>query len=114
MSVELECTAQGCDHEDGGAKYKTQALVPDIVLVILDMHRADRHGVRGAEGGGAASEDEGGGQLVRPSISSGCSQEEFELFKMAWTMYVMENEVHDNVLMCNQLLSCLDRESGRP
>ena len=69
MSVELECTMPGCDHGVGGAKYKTPALVVDIAFQMLDMHRADCHGVHVGGGGGAAAEGEGEVQLlVRPSI----------------------------------------------
>ncbi len=88
MSVELECTAHW-DLGVGGAKYKTPALEVDLALNMLDRHLADGHGIYGEVGGGTAAEGEGGVQpLVRPSISRGCSQEEFELFKMAWTNYV--------------------------
>ena len=96
MSVVLACTIPGCGHGDDGTKYKTPALVPDIAFALLNMHRADRHGVHGTGGGGAAAEGEGGVQLTRPSISYGCSQEEFDLFTKAWTTNVIETEVEDD------------------
>ena len=74
MSVELECPAH-CDLGVGGAKYRNPALEFDFAFQMLNMHRADCHGVHGAGGGGAAAEGEGGVQLVRPSISRGWSVE---------------------------------------
>ena len=108
MSVELECTAR-CDLGVGGAKYKTPALEFDNALQMLDRHRADCHEGRGGRSGEAATE--GWGEvLVRPSLSRGCSQREFEHFKLAWTVYVLVTDEEDDELMSNRLFSSLEKE----
>ena len=107
MSVELECPAH-CDLGVGGAKYRTPALEFDFAFQMLDMHLADGHGLYGGGGGGAAAEGEGGVQLVRPSISRGCSQEEFEHFKLAWTVYVKISGETNDMIIRDQLYHCPD------
>ena len=84
MSVELECTMPGCD-------------------------LTECYGLYGEGGGGAAAEGEGGARLVRPSIARGCTQGEFEIFKMAFVNFVMASD-EDDELISNKLVSCLDRE----
>ena len=110
MSVELECTMQECDNGVGGAKYRTPSLEFDSALKMLDTHLADCHEVRGEGGRGAAAEGEEGGQLVRPSISRGCSQGEFEHFKEAWTHYVKASNEENDVILRDQLFHCPDTE----
>ena len=107
MSVELECPAR-CDLGIGGAKYKTPALEFDFAFQLLDRHLADGHGLHGEGGGGAAAEGEGGVQLVRPSISRGCSQKEFEHFKLAWTVYVKTSDETNDKIIRDQLYHCPD------
>ena len=108
MSVELECPAH-CDLGVGGAKYRTPALELDFALQMLDIHLADGHGIHGGGGGGVAAEGEGV-VLVRPSISRGCSREEFEHFKMAWTNYVKASNETNDVIIRDQLLYCPEEE----
>ena len=108
MAVELPCTTQDCTLGPGGTVFKTPALEFDIALKYLDRHLLS-HGVQGAGGGGGAAEGEGE-VLVRPSISKGCSQSEFEHFKMAWTAYVMASNETNEVLIRDQLFYCPDRE----
>jgi hypothetical protein len=74
----LECTYDGCTAGEGGAKFRTPALAPALAVTYRWFHREDAH----SQGGAAAR---GGGEKVqlskipRPEISTGCSQEDFQL-----------------------------------
>ena len=71
----LECTHQGCTEGPGGGKYKTPALEPAVAIEMLKMHREDCHSqVVGPVGGSSKVQLT---KIPRPTISVGCSQEEF-------------------------------------
>ena len=54
MPVELPCTIVGCNYGYGGGPYKTPALDVEYALKMLDIHRANAHGVQGDGGGEGA------------------------------------------------------------
>ena len=52
MPMELECPNPGCNHGEGGARWKTQPLSEAVALEMWKAHRADAHGqqIRGVVG----------------------------------------------------------------
>ena len=40
----LKCTRNGCTEEEGGARFKTPALPPQVAQEYLELHIADAHG----------------------------------------------------------------------
>ena len=69
-----------CDQGDGGAKWKTLALSEDNDLKYLERHVTDAHGQQNrgeAAGGGGAGGRSRLAKIPRPTVSGGCSQEEF-------------------------------------
>ena len=110
MAVELPCTTQDCTLGPGGAAFKTPALDIDSALRVLDRHLLS-HGIQGAGGGGGAA---GGGKKIqlskiqRPTITGGCSQEEFQFFKRAWNQYIRASNETSDVAIRDQLLHCPD------
>ena len=84
MPVQLPCATPNCKYGDKGAVYTTPALDFVDAIQLLNIHRADAHGVQAGRGGGA-----GGGvvkthlsKIPRPEISGGSSQEDFRQFKV--------------------------------
>ena len=116
MPVQLPCATPGCDRGDGGGVYKTPALEFAEAIQMLNIHRADAHGVQGAGGGGGAAQGEKKPQLSklpRPTITGGCSQEDFKSFKRSWEQYIgSSNETTDAVLRA-RLLHCPDEALKR-
>ena len=51
MPVELPCATPGCNYGDEGTVYKTPALEFADTIQMLNIHRADAHGVHPAGGG---------------------------------------------------------------
>ena len=78
MPVALPCAAPDCNYGEEGAVYKTPALDFADAIQMLNIHRADAHGVHPAGGAGP-----GGGvkkihmeKIPRPALSGGSSQED--------------------------------------
>ena len=113
MPVQLEYTVPACGHGDGGTKWKTPALSEDNALKLLDRHEADAHGQRD---GGAAAGGAGGrsrlAKIPRPSVSGGCSKEEFNIFTSKWERYVRSSPEVDTTKLRDQLFSCPDKTLG--
>ena len=108
MPVQLPCATPDCSYGDGGAVYKTPALEFADAIQMLNIHRADAHGVQ-AGGGGSA----GGGvlktqlsKIPRPEISGGSSQEDFIQFKVKWCQYFRSSNETDDIKLRDQLLQC--------
>ena len=93
MSVELECTVTDCVSGEDGSRWKSQPLPDTIALQVLDRHLLVVHGqqVQGNGGGQRREESDSGGALKpkwekipRPTISTGCSQQDFKYFLEQW------------------------------
>ena len=115
MPVQLPCATPDCNYGEGGAIYKTPALDFADAIQMLNIHRADAHGVQAGGGGGA-----GGGvikthlsKIPRPEISGGSSQEDFRQFKVKWGQYVRASNETDDVKLRDQLLQCPDTELAK-
>ena len=111
MPVQLECTIPECDHGDGGAKWTTPVLSEDIALKLLKRNEASAHDQQ--DGGAAAGGGGAGGRsrlakIPRPSVSVGCSQEEFKFFTSEWKIYVRSSPGVENTKLRDQLFSCAD------
>ena len=52
----LKCTHNGCTEGEGGARFKTPALPPQVAQEYLELHIKDAHGrqIVGAGGGAKA------------------------------------------------------------
>ena len=96
MSVELQCTAVDCVSGEDGSRWKSQPLPDTIALQVLDRHLLVVHGqqVQGNGGGQRREESDSGGALKpkwekipRPTISTGCSQQDFKYFLEQWNRY---------------------------
>ena len=104
----LECTHQGCTEGPGGGKYKTPALEPAVAIEMLKMHREDCHSqVVGPVGGSSKVQLT---KIPRPTISGGCSQEDFQGFKRAWKRYTRASNETDEVKLKDQLVHCPDTD----
>ena len=116
MPVQLPCATHNCNYGDEGTVYKTPPLEFAEAIQMLNIHRADAHGMQGAGGGGEAAE--GGrktqiSKLPRPYVAGGCSQEDFKSSKRSWDQYIRSyNEVSDVVLR-DQLLHCPEESLKR-
>ena len=88
MPVQLECTVPACGHGDGGTKWKTPALSEDNALKHSDIPEPFI------------------AQIPRPSVSGGCSKEEFNIFTSKWERSSPEV---DTTKLRDQLFSCPDK-----
>jgi hypothetical protein len=87
MPMELEWPTQGCNHGEGGARWKTHPLTENNAMKMLELNIAVAHGQQQGGGGGAVRDGGGKVQLAkisRPVNSGGCSQEDFKYFKSKW------------------------------
>ena len=111
MPVQLEYTVPVCGHGDRGTKWKTAALSEDNALKLLERHVADAHGQRDGEaaaGGGAGGRSRLA-KIPTPSVSGGCSKEEFNIFTSKWERYVRSFPEVDTTKLRDQLFSCPDK-----
>ena len=113
MPTELECQTQGCNHGEGGARWKTSPLTEDKALEMLKLHRADAHGQQIGGGGGAVHDGGGGkvqlGKIPCPVICGGYSQEDFKYFKRTWNQYISEHPM--TRMMLSSETSCCTANS---
>ena len=60
-------------------------------MKYLERHEANAHGQHDGGGGTVVGGGAGGrsrlAKILRPSVSGGCSQEEFNFFKSKWERY---------------------------
>ena len=103
----LQCTHQGCTEGDGGARYKTPPLEPQYALELLKLHREDAHGQQVVGAGGGANKVQLS-KIPRPTVSGGCSQEDFKFFNRKWNQYVRSSNETDGTKLKDQLLHCPD------
>ena len=91
LPIELECDVPECDKGPGGIKWKTPAVSEENALKLLERHERLSHVQQDGGGGGGAGGAGGKSRLAkipRPTVSGGCSQEEFNFFKSEWDRYV--------------------------
>ena len=118
MSVELQCTAAECDSGEDGQRWKSQPLPDTTALQMLDRHLLVVHGQQVHQvGGGGQHRDEGGGggvikskweKIPRPTISTGCTQQDFNYFLEQWKRYKRgsgdgdsdTNRLRDQLMYC--------------
>ena len=103
----LQCTHQGCTEGDGGARYKTPTLEPQYALELLKLHREDAHGQQ-VVGAGKGANKVQLSKIPRPTVSGGCSQEDFKFFTRKWNQYVRSSNETDGTKLKDQLLHCPD------
>ena len=112
MATQLDCTVLQCDLGDGGARWKTPALSENNALKYLERHEINAHVQH--DGGGRANVGGGAGgksrlaKIPRPTVSGGCSQEEFNFFISEWERYVRSSPGVDVSELRDQLFSCQD------
>ena len=112
MATQLDCTVLQCDLGDGGARWKTPALSENNALKYLERHEINAHVQH--DGGGRANVGGGAGgksrlaKIPRPTVSGGCSQEEFNFFISEWERYVRSSPGVDVSELRDQLFSCPD------
>ena len=108
MRLSLLCTAQECTAGEEGSRWKTQELPEDLALQTLDRHLLG-HGLHvpgNVQGdGGNRSRLE---KLPRPSISTGCNQQDFKFFREQWTRYKRASGETDEAKLRDQLMYCPD------
>ena len=112
MPVELPCATPDCNYGEEGAVYKTPALDFANAIQMLNIHRADAHGVHpagiGQPGGGVKKIHLS--KIPRPELSGGSSREEFRQFKCQWDQYIRAANETDEVRFRDQLLQCPDAD----
>ena len=64
--------------------WKTQPLEPQHAMELLRLHLASAHNQQVAGTAGGASKVQLS-KIPRPTVSGGCSQEDFKFFKRKWT-----------------------------
>ena len=111
MPVQLPCATPDWNYGDGGAVYKTPALEFADAIQMLNIHRADAHGVQAGGGGGVLKTQLS--KIPRPEISGGSSQEDFRQFKVKWGQYVRSSNETDDVKLRDQLLQCPDADLAK-
>ena len=70
-----------------------------------------QHDGGGTAGGGGAGVRSRLATIPRPTVSRGCSQEEFNFFKSEWERYVRSSPGVDTKELRDQLFSCPDERS---
>ena len=119
MSIELQCTAADCVSGEDGSRWKSQPLPDTIALQVLDRHLLVVHGqqLQGNGGGQRREESDSGGALKpkwekipRPTISTGCSQQDFKYFVEQWNRYTRGSidAGADTDRLRDQLMYCPD------
>lgn len=108
---ELECTHQGCTGGAGGAVWKTPLLDPQYAMELLKLHREDTHNQHVVGGAGSANKIQLS-KIPRPTVSGGCSQEDFKFFMRKWNQYVRASNETDDTKLKDQLLHCPDGTLG--
>ena len=111
MPIQLECNVPECDKGPGGVTWKTPALSEENALKLLERHETVAHVQQdggGATGGGGAVGRSRLAKIPRPTVSGGCSQEEFNLFKSEWDRYVRSSPGVETTELRDQLFSCPD------
>ena len=109
--VELACTVPVCDKGAEGSIWKTPKLAQEIAFRLLEKHENNSHNVRS---GGDIGIERGNKarprleKLQRPSISMGCTQQDFRFFKEKWGRYKRSAGDADPDLIRDQLLDCPD------
>ena len=111
MPIQLECDVPECDKGPGGIKWKTPAVSEENALKLLERHERLSHVHQDGGGGGGAGGAGGKSRLAkipRPTVSGGCSQEEFNFFKSEWDRYVRSSPGVDVSELRDKLFSCQD------
>ena len=84
INIELECAVPSCNFDRHGTKYKTPPLPQQYALQLMEIHRADAHGLGEAEV--VFDRDAQVEALPEPVCQAvlhrGCSVEEFKSFNV--------------------------------
>ena len=96
MPFQLECKLPECDKGPGGVTWKTPALSEENALKLLERHETIAHVQQDGRGAGGAGGRSRLAKIPRPTVSGGCSQEEFNFFKSEWDRSVRSS--HELIL----------------
>ena len=121
IDIELECAVPGCNFGGQGTNYKTPALEPTLAMEMLKIHRADAHGLGGAESvyDCDAQVEALPEPVCQAVLHRGCSVEEFKSFTVDWDKFAAkysswfteqpgeEDEYMLNDLLNYHLLACI-------
>ena len=114
IPIQLECNVPECDKGPGGVTWKTPALSEENALKLLKRHKTIAHvqqdggGAGGARGAGGAGGISRLAKIPRPTVSGGCSQEEFKFLNCEWDGYVRSSPGVETSELRDQLFSCPD------